>query len=141
MKLFALFAFGLLAGWLIAQSPTSSAEPRRANAVAFAREAKKANPQAFTHLFANGSQSSVYVATPMEPIRAHYHAEHDEAVVVVRGTGKLTVGGRTSAYRPGDVVFIPKGVVHSCLPEVDDQVLVSFFGPSFDGKDRVFVGR
>jgi quercetin dioxygenase-like cupin family protein len=42
----------------------------------------------------------------------HYHREVDEAVYGLEGTLTTTVDGAAREVRRGDVVFIPRGVVH-----------------------------
>ena len=43
----------------------------------------------------------------------HVHERDDETVVAVEGALTALVDGTPSAMAPGDVVFIPRGVVHA----------------------------
>ncbi|ACA19857.1 Cupin 2 conserved barrel domain protein [Methylobacterium sp. 4-46] len=43
---------------------------------------------------------------------AHYHRDWDETIYGLIGTVTFTVGGKDHAVGPGDVLFIPRGVVH-----------------------------
>lgn len=120
---------------------SQSASPVAAGALAFADAAKAKSPETPSHPFASGEFGSVFVATPSKPIAAHYHAKHDETVVVLRGMGKMRLGAIEREVRPGDLVFVPKGAIHDFRPSSEDCVAVSCFAPTFDGKDRVFVDR
>lgn len=43
---------------------------------------------------------------------AHYHRDWDETVYGLTGTVTFTVDGEAQDIGPGDVLFIPRGVVH-----------------------------
>jgi quercetin dioxygenase-like cupin family protein len=43
---------------------------------------------------------------------AHSHENFDETIYGLEGTMTWTIGGETVAVEPGQVVFIPRGVVH-----------------------------
>ena len=43
---------------------------------------------------------------------AHYHRDWDETVYGLTGTVTFTVDGEAHNIGPGDVLFIPRGVVH-----------------------------
>lgn len=43
---------------------------------------------------------------------AHYHRDWDETVYGLNGTVTFMVGGEAHEISPGDVLFIPRGVVH-----------------------------
>lgn len=139
MTRFILLTFVLIAGGLVAQTPKPG--PRHANALEFAKAKRNSAPETFSHFLAGGEFGSVFVATPKSPIRPHYHAEHDETVVIVRGSGRVRLGESERKVKSGDVVFVPRGTIHAYLPEVGDEVIVSCFAPVFDGKDRIFVDK
>ncbi|MDI1445536.1 cupin domain-containing protein [Polyangium sp. 6x1] len=70
----------------------------------------------------------------------HYHAEHDELVVILEGSGTFSVEGQTRVVKAGDVQVIPRGAVHSYVHEGPGvTVVVSTFSPKFDPKDRIMV--
>lgn len=77
----------------------------------------------------------IYVKTQVKP---HYHAEHSEHVMVLEGQGSMTLNDSIFTVNPGDLIFIPKGSVHSVfkISEVPLKV-ISIQAPYFDGKDRV----
>jgi quercetin dioxygenase-like cupin family protein len=134
-----LLAVTFSAGWLMAQSPQPG--PKAANALEFGDASRKQAPDVPSHHFASGEFGSVFVATPSKPIRAHFHATHDETVVMLRGKGRMALGSKEIEVAVGDVVFVPKGVVHDFRPSSDDSIAVSCFAPVFDGKDRIFVDK
>jgi mannose-6-phosphate isomerase-like protein (cupin superfamily) len=54
----------------------------------------------------------------------------DEIYVVVSGTGSFVNGGLRHPFGPGDVLFVPAGVVHRFHDFTDDfAVWVIFYGP------------
>lgn len=59
------------------------------------------------------------------------HSKHDQAIVLVVGEGKATVGGEKFAIHPGDVIIVPAGQYHN-LKNLGpgDLKLVSFFTPT-----------
>jgi quercetin dioxygenase-like cupin family protein len=48
---------------------------------------------------------------------AHYHRDWEETVYGVEGMVTLTVAGKRIELRPGDSIFIPRGVVHAFINE------------------------
>lgn len=90
-------------------------------------------------LFAQGKKVTVNLVTPTSPIKAHFHATHEEVVYVLKGRGALVLGKATQEVKEGDLVYIPTGTVHSFVPRGGDCQVLSIFAPAFDGKDRVFV--
>jgi quercetin dioxygenase-like cupin family protein len=68
----------------------------------------------------------------------HTHDAHDLTVFVYRGHGTMRVGTETFPLRAGDVLFIPRGVVHAFGNESHaPAVAIVAFTPAFDGKDTV----
>lgn len=70
-------------------------------------------------------------------VKPHVHRVHTEHVTVLEGTGDMTLGAMTRAVKPGDVIVIPAGTVHSVVVTGDDPLRVlSVQAPFFDGSDR-----
>ena len=68
----------------------------------------------------------------------HRHDRHDLFVVVVRGHGKMRIGGEALPIGPGSVVYVPRGAVHAFTNEsAAPAVSYAIYSPPFDGKDRV----
>lgn len=90
-------------------------------------------------LFENADHT-INVIQTRGAVPLHYHAEHDELVVILEGTGTFTVEGQTRVVKAGDVQVIPRGAVHSYVHEGPGvTVVVSTFSPKFDPKDRIMV--
>jgi mannose-6-phosphate isomerase-like protein (cupin superfamily) len=54
----------------------------------------------------------------------------DEVYVVISGTGEFVHGDRRDRFQPGDLLFVPAGVVHRFEQFTDDlMVWVMFYGP------------
>lgn len=86
------------------------------------------------------SACSSFVLEIDRNVKPHYHKTHSEHVVVLSGKGTMRLGETRMNVKAGDVIFIPKGTVHSVevLDEAPLKVL-SIQAPFFDGKDRVWV--
>ncbi len=70
----------------------------------------------------------------------HIHHEHDETVYVLKGEGEFQLRDKIHPFKPGDVVFIPAGML---LTPISDGYLaaLSIYSPHFDPQnpDREFV--
>ncbi len=68
----------------------------------------------------------------------HIHKDHDLVVVLLSGQARLHLGNRVVDGRPGDVMEIPRGVVHWAKNTGPDASLVyAIFSPPYDGLDNV----
>ncbi|MCZ6598964.1 MAG: cupin domain-containing protein [Planctomycetota bacterium] len=81
------------------------------------------------------SASLVTVVAPLPP---HYHARHEETVVIVAGTGRMWIDDVAFVMEPGLVVHVPMGSVHSIEPD-GALTALTIFTPPFDGVDRVLL--
>lgn len=70
----------------------------------------------------------------------HMHKTHDGTVVMIRGSGYLTMANRRIELSVGDIVHIPRGAAHYFV-NTGGEPAVAFvaFSPPFDGKDVVPV--
>lgn len=129
--------------------PAPAPAPARAGRDAFflgnAREVVVKNPigpdekTKLVPLFEN-TDHTVNVIQTRGTVPLHYHAEHDEFVVILEGSGTFTVEGQTRVVKAGDVQVIPRGAVHSYVHEGPGvTVVVSTFSPKFDPNDRIMV--
>ena len=114
--------------------------PRAGNALTIMKAQLAENPKAFAHKFAETDSCTVNLLAAKNEVPPHYHAKHEETVVLLSGHGVFTLAGGKHIVEAGDVFFIPRGTVHAFVPTSSDVVVVSTFTPKFDGKDRVFVG-
>lgn len=86
---------------------------------------------------AETSVSLIRLAKAEQP---HIHKDHDLVVVLLSGTARLHLGNRTIDVRPGDVMEIPRGVVHwaeNTGPEASE--VYAIFSPPYDGRDNLPV--
>jgi quercetin dioxygenase-like cupin family protein len=86
---------------------------------------------------AETSVSLIRLAGAEQP---HIHKDHDLVVILLTGSARLHLGGRTVAVRAGDVMEIPRGVVHwaeNTGPGASEVYAV--FSPPFDGRDNLPV--
>lgn len=90
---------------------------------------------------AEDTLQSCFVIWIKHGVKAHYHADHTENVVVISGEGMMTLGDNIFMIKKGDYVNIPKGTVHSVTQVLSDEPLkvLSIQAPNFDGTDRIFV--
>lgn len=73
----------------------------------------------------------VIVVPPGERVRpAHSHPNGEEVIYIIRGTGRVLVGGEVSPVREGSAVLFPRGVVHMLHNTGDEEMkVVCFFAP------------
>ncbi|HXH60410.1 MAG TPA: cupin domain-containing protein [Fimbriimonadaceae bacterium] len=56
--------------------------------------------------------------------------ERDEVYMVISGSGKFQRGDETVSFKPGDLLFVPKGMEHRFVEFTDDfKTWVVFYGP------------
>jgi mannose-6-phosphate isomerase-like protein (cupin superfamily) len=82
----------------------------------------------FVTAFAHGSLwVELYAPRGSDPQQPH---TRDEVYVVVQGQGFFVNGPERHRFGPGDVLFVPAGVVHRFEEFTDDlAVWVFFYGP------------
>jgi mannose-6-phosphate isomerase-like protein (cupin superfamily) len=82
----------------------------------------------YVELFAHGTLSvELYAPRGRDPQSPH---TRDEVYVVVQGSGQFRNGDDRHPFGPGDLLFVPAGVVHRFEDFTDDlAVWVIFYGP------------
>jgi mannose-6-phosphate isomerase-like protein (cupin superfamily) len=84
-------------------------------------------------------QSTFFIAIKKQVLH-HYHKEHSECIVVLSGSGEMSMGNQKIKLRGGMQVSIPKNTVHSVFVTSKKPLrVISIQSPMFDGKDRYFV--
>lgn len=90
--------------------------------------------------FAGDSLVSSFIIHIKKEVKPHKHLDHSEHVYVLAGKGWMKLGEKEFEIKPGMLVFIPKGTVHSVKTTSKEPLKVlSIQAPLFDGKDRVMV--
>lgn len=82
---------------------------------------------------AESSRAAIRLATAEKP---HTHNEHDLVALVTSGTVRMHLGDQVFEMRPGDVVEIPRGVVHWAQPLDGVAEAYVIFTPPYDGTDH-----
>jgi mannose-6-phosphate isomerase-like protein (cupin superfamily) len=87
-----------------------------------------AQGQRYVELFKHGTLSvELYAPRGTDPQSPH---TRDEVYVVAVGRGQFRNGSTRRPFAPGDVLFVPAGVVHRFEEFSDDLVVwVLFYGP------------
>ena len=94
------------------------------------------------------SLASSFVIFIKNEVKAHKHVTHSEHVYVLDGEGEMMVGDASTSLsiskkftvKKGDMIFIPKGTVHSlAVTSKTPMKVLSVQAPMFDGKDRVMI--
>ena len=93
------------------------------------------------------SLASSFVIFIKKEVKAHKHVMHSEHVYVLDGEGEMMVGDASASLstskkftvKKGDIIFIPKGSVHSLTVVKSPMKVLSIQSPMFDGKDRVMI--
>ena len=82
----------------------------------------------YVELFQHGTLSvELYAPRGRDPQSPH---TRDEVYVVVQGSGQFLNGEARHPFGPGDLLFVPAGVVHRFESFSDDlAVWVIFYGP------------
>lgn len=92
-------------------------------------EALQASGKLFLKLFAHGSlEIEIYKPDRHDLQQPH---DRDEIYVVISGHGEFINGDDTVIFHPGDVLFVPAGVVHRFVHFTEDfATWVFFYGPA-----------
>lgn len=70
----------------------------------------------------------------------HVHEREDEVVFILRGEGKVLIGEEEHAGRPGDLVYLPRGIAHQPIATTDTVEVLVLVAPSdFIGYFREFT--
>jgi mannose-6-phosphate isomerase-like protein (cupin superfamily) len=82
----------------------------------------------FAELFRHGTLTlELYAPRGHDPQSPH---TRDEVYVVIAGHGQFSNGSDRHPFEPGDVLFVPAGVVHRFEEFTDDfAAWVIFYGP------------
>lgn len=89
-------------------------------------------------LYSDSLVSSFCIIIP-EKVKAHRHDFHTEQVIVLEGEGVMTMGDKKFTIHKDDMIFIPKGQVHSVVVTKAPLKVISNQTPYFDGKDRIIA--
>lgn len=82
----------------------------------------------FIELFTHGTLA-VEIYRPRKVDRQKPHTR-DEVYIIISGTGYFVNGESSQAFVPGEVLFVPAGVVHRFEDFTDDfATWVFFYGP------------
>ncbi|MBI4930899.1 MAG: cupin domain-containing protein [Bacteroidetes bacterium] len=83
---------------------------------------------------------SSFIIFIKKEVKAHKHVTHSEHVYILDGEGEMMLGDKIMKVKKGDMIFIPKGTVHSLkVTSTTPMKVLSVQAPMFDGKDRVVV--
>lgn len=64
----------------------------------------------------------------------------DQAILIVEGIGQSILNGKASQVKSGDLIFIPKGVLHNVINQEKDKALkiISFYSETDIPKGAVY---
>ena len=90
--------------------------------------ARGGQPKPFEVMLNHGSaRIGVYAPRGSDPQLPH---DQDEVYIVARGSGVFLNGSTRASFGPGDMLFVPAGVIHRFESFSDDfAVWVVFYGP------------
>ena len=91
-------------------------------------------------LHSDSTESTFHITVATE-VAEHYHANHNEQVLIIAGTAEMTLADSMFSIGPGDLIIIPQGTPHSVLPMAVGEKLqvISVQTPYFNGTDRVLI--
>jgi quercetin dioxygenase-like cupin family protein len=92
-----------------------------------------------TRLFQNERSANLLVQIrDREPL--HYHADSDITVLLLRGYGVIQFADKTLAVKTGDVMHIPRGVVHAFINQgTEIAAALVVYSPAPGPNDRVLA--
>lgn len=104
---------------------------------------KKKELPAFENIYsekiAEDSLQSTFFIAIKKQVLPHYHKEHSECIVVLSGSGEMSMGNKKIKLREGIQLNIPKNTIHSVTVTSKKPLrVISIQSPMFDGKDRHF---
>jgi len=81
------------------------------------------------------------VVSPRGQQRGHSHAGSEQAYVFIHGTGRMQVGDEKEFVGPGELVYVPPGLVHSVTNTGEENlVFITVASPPFP-VERLFSER
>ncbi|MDH3309824.1 MAG: cupin domain-containing protein [Gammaproteobacteria bacterium] len=96
------------------------------------------NIKALTIVRSERSSSLLVQVRDREPL--HLHADSDITVFLLRGEGDIWLGKHSIAVKTGDIMHIPRGVVHAYINRgADPAVAFVVYSPAPGPRDRVLV--
>jgi quercetin dioxygenase-like cupin family protein len=130
MVLAAVMGISLMAGSAFAED----------HAFNFDEEVKKGEERAgFTNkVLVKEPTYTVGAVAVKDEIKAHRHKDGDHVIYIVSGQGSMTHGDQTITLKPGMVVHVPKGVVHSVKAQ-GELTLLDFAQPPFNPDQMEWV--
>lgn len=102
-------------------------------------------PESFENIhvqkISGDSLQTTFIIWVKKNVKAHYHEEHTENIIVLEGKAEMVIGGDTILIAKGDYLNVPKKTTHEVTKVIGKKPLkvLSIQSPHFDGKDRVFV--
>lgn len=107
----------------------------------FLAEAKK--NKNWKTAFATGEHEQIVfmnvspLTNPKNEIGVETHP-FDQVILIVEGTGKAILNGKSSEIKEGDMIFIPKGTEHNVVNSGHELKLVSFYSDTDIPKDAAY---
>lgn len=126
------------AQWLLAADDDKTRPATIESLLATHPLAPSDNIKAVTLVRSNHGAQLLVQVRDREPL--HYHADSDITVFLLRGRGRLRIGSRDFPVAAGDVLHVPRGVIHAYInngPEV--AVAVVSYNPAPGADDRVLI--
>jgi len=100
---------------------------------AFAEEVTKGEERGgFTFRMVVKGPAFTVGAVAASDIRAHRHSDGAHVLYIVSGRGVITLDGQTVDLRPGLIVYVPRGVVHSVKKTTPSLQFIDFAQPAFN---------
>ncbi|MBC7930226.1 MAG: cupin domain-containing protein [Rubrivivax sp.] len=109
-------------------SESQPTDKRRVSVAEALARVPGARGERFAEVLKHGSLAvEIYAPRGTDPQGPH---ARDELYVVVEGSGEFVSGSERHDFAPGDVLFVPAGVLHRFENFSDDLVVwVVFYGP------------
>jgi len=137
--LFIIFVFVLLyvSSGFAADIPKGLLDSKPDNAVLinlddwYAKHSSPGKPGIVSETVFTSPRSTVMIRTAGEgtSVGSHFHANSDEIVIIVGGSGELLINGKWTPVKAGDVHVNPRGVVHDARALKEDLRFITIYAP------------
>ena len=96
----------------------------------------------FVRKLYSDSLTTTFVIWIKKDVPLHKHADHIEQLIILEGTGLMTLGSETFEVKAGDLLVIPKDTPHALVVKSGIPVkVISIQAPEFDGSDRIMLSK
>jgi mannose-6-phosphate isomerase-like protein (cupin superfamily) len=98
----------------------------------------------FRRVVATGKYSQIVIMSikPNEDIGEEVHANSDQTLYLVSGSGKSVIEGEEAPYNSGDLVFVPAGTKHNFVnTDGSDLKIITVYAPAHHAENTMHMTK